>query len=125
MGKMDQSEIMQSRMQEVLGIIHKEYTQDISLDYLAQKVYLSPCYLSMLFSKYIGVSLLAYLNSYRMEQAIVLLLETDTKVKDICQMVGYRNLPYFCTCFKNRFQMTPAQYRQSYGSPAQAMLPAV
>ncbi len=114
MCQVNQAEIMQLRIQEVLAVIHEEYTQDISLDYLAQKVYLSPCYLSMLFSKYIGVSLLSYINTYRMEKAVDLLLETDTKVKDICQLVGYRNLPYFCTCFKNRFQMTPAQYRQFY-----------
>ena len=109
----DSNDILRSRIQEVLHIIHREYQDDISLDYLAQRVYISPCYLSTLFSKIVGTSLLAYINDYRMHQAVTLLTQTDTTVTDICYMVGYRNLPYFCTSFKAKYQMTPAQYRRS------------
>ena len=48
-----------------------------------------------------------------MHQAVSLLTQTDTTVTDICYLVGYRNLPYFCTCFKTKYHMTPAQYRRS------------
>ena len=75
--------------------------------------FISPCYLSTLFSKLVGTSLLAYINDYRMHQAVSLLTQTDTTVTDICYLVGYRNLPYFCTCFKTKYHMTPAQYRRS------------
>ncbi len=103
-----------SRILSVLHIIETEYRSDISLEYIAQRIYISPCYLSTLFSRFMGVSLLSYLNDFRMQKAVELLLESDLKVTDICQEVGYRNLPYFCTCFKSRFEMTPAQYRRQY-----------
>ena len=109
----DSNDILRSRIQEVLHIIHREYQDDISLDYLAQRVYISPCYLSTLFSKIVGTSLLAYINDYRMHQAVTILTQTDTTVTDICYLVGYRNLPYFCTSFKAKYHMTPAQYRRS------------
>lgn len=109
----DSNDVLRARIHEVLHIIHKEYQKDISLDYLAQRVFISPCYLSTLFSKLVGTSLLAYINDYRMHQAVSLLTQTDTTVTDICYLVGYRNLPYFCTCFKTKYHMTPAQYRRS------------
>ena len=109
----DSNDILRSRIQEVLHIIHREYQDDISLDYLAQRVYISPCYLSTLFSKIVGTSLLAYLNDYRMHQAVTLLTQTDPTVTDICYLVGYRNLPSFCTSFKAKYHMTPAPYRRS------------
>ncbi len=109
----DTNDVLYARIQEVLHIIHNEYQNDISLDYLAQRVYISPCYLSTLFSKLVGTSLLAYINDYRMYQAECLLTQTDTTVTNICYQVGYRNLPYFCTCFKSKYHMTPAQYRRS------------
>lgn len=107
------NDVLRDRIQEILHIIHREYQNDITLDYLAQKVYISPCYLSTLFSKCMGTSLLAYINDYRMQQAVALLTKTDITVTDICVQVGYRNLPYFCTCFKTKYHMTPAQYRRS------------
>ena len=109
----DSNSILRARIQEVLQIIHKEYQTDISLDYLAQCVYISPCYLSTLFNKLVGTSLLAYINDYRMNQAAFLLTQTATTVTDICYLVGYRNLPYFCTRFKAKYHMTPAQYRRT------------
>ena len=101
-----------NRMLKALQIIREEYTEDISLDYLADCVYLSPCYLSTTFTKFMGMSPMNYVSQLRMETAAQLLLNTDHSVTDVCQMVGYRNLPYFCTCFKTAFGMTPAQFRR-------------
>lgn len=105
---------MRERIHEILRIIHTEYHQDISLDYLAQRIYISPCYLSSLFSKHMGVSLLSYINDYRMRRAAELLTNTQINVTDISWQVGYRSLPYFCTTFKAKYHMTPAQYRRLY-----------
>lgn len=108
---------MMDRIMEVLRIIREEYSSDLSLEYLAGRVYTSPCYLSTLFSRFVGVSPLAYLNDFRMRRAVELLLDTDTSVTNICAMVGYRNLPYFCTCFKNKYGETPVQFRERFARP--------
>ena len=57
----------------VLKIIREKYRQDISLTELAAQVYVSPCYLSTTFSKFIGVSPMVYINQLRMEEAVILL----------------------------------------------------
>lgn len=108
---------MLNRILDVLRIIREEYSSDLSLEYLAGRVYVSPCYLSTMFSRFVGVSPLAYLNDYRMHRAVQSLTETDTSVTAICSEVGYRNLPYFCTCFKNKYGVTPAQFRERFRLP--------
>ena len=107
-------DLLLDRILRVLQIIREEYMNDISLNYLASRVYSSPCYLSTLFSKVVGISPMAYVNDLRMDRAVDLLQSSNMSVTDICQKVGYRNLPYFCTCFKNRYGMTPAQYRRQF-----------
>ena len=68
---------------DVLAIIEKEYHTDLSLDYLAKRVHISACYLSTLFRKSMGQSLLAYLIDYRMTKAAELLANTDGRVCEI------------------------------------------
>lgn len=108
-------EVLMDRILQVLRIIRENYMEDISLNYLAEQVYSSPCYLSSLFTKYMGTSPIAYVNELRMEKAVELLLNSNYTVTRICEMVGYRNLPYFCTSFKNKYNMTPAQFRKLNG----------
>lgn len=102
------------RILEVLHIIRSEYMEDLSLNDLAQRVFSSPCYLSAVFAKLLGISPMVYLNEYRMDRAVDLLLHSDCNITSIYQMVGYRNLPYFCTCFKKKYNMTPSQFRMKY-----------
>ncbi|MFC4775471.1 helix-turn-helix domain-containing protein [Paenibacillus sp. GCM10023252] len=97
---------------EVLRAIQENYAEDLSLEQLAQSVYMSPSYLSYLFKKKTGQSLSKYLTSYRLEQAKELLQQTAMKVVDISARVGYSNAWYFSHLFKTQFGVTPAQYRE-------------
>lgn len=91
--------------------IHKHYRQGLSLDILADKVFLTPHYLSSIFSQEKGVGINKYIKNVRMEEAKELLLGTNMKISDICKMVGYSNLSYFCKAFRNEYGVTPEKYR--------------
>lgn len=99
-------------IQQVLGIIQQEYMNDLSLEILAEKVFLSPSYLSFLFKKETGKNFMKYLTEYRINQAKMLLTNTNEKVTYICKKVGYNNISYFCMIFRNYCGVTPAQYRE-------------
>jgi two-component system response regulator YesN len=101
---------------EVIKVIHRDYGQDISLDSLAEKACLSPSYLSHLFKKETGASLVKYITCYRLDKAGELLRSTNKKISDISHEVGYTNFAYFCSIFKNYYGKTPAKYRE--GDPA-------
>ena len=102
----------QSITERVLAIIEQEYMHDISLEEVAERVGLSPSYLSFYFKKDTGKNFIKYLTVYRLEKAKEMLRTTDIKVVTISEMVGYLNSSYFCMLFKNYTGMTPTKYRE-------------
>lgn len=97
---------------QLLSIIEHAYNQDISLDELAESLYLTPSYLSVLFKQETGQNFIKYLTNYRIDKARELLVSEDYKINMIGEMVGYANSSYFCQIFKNYYGMTPMQYRE-------------
>ena len=97
--------------------ILKHYMEELSLDILADKVYLTPHYLSSIFSREKGIGINRYIKNVRMENAKGLLLDTNMKINDICKAVGYSNLSYFCKAFRNEYGVTPEKYREYRSCP--------
>jgi two-component system response regulator YesN len=93
--------------------IQSHYGEDLSLERLAEHVYLSPRYLSDLFIRETGCGINKYIKNLRMEKARELLLNTNHKIQDICKEVGYANFSYFCRSFRENFGKTPESFRQS------------
>lgn len=98
----------------VLELIHSEYSKQMSLSSIADKVYLTPAYLSTLFRRETGETFTRYLNNYRLDRATELLVHTNRPVGAICRDVGYTGQSYFCLQFRDRFGCSPQQYRISH-----------
>lgn len=98
--------------------IWKHLDQEISLNHLAQRVYLNPSYLSRLFHHTAGVTITEYLTEARIQTAGKMLLETDMKVQDIAKRIGIDSSAYFGRMFKKAVGCTPQEYRnRSYHRP--------
>ena len=95
-----------------MEIVEKRYQEDISLQSIAEEVYLSPSYLSYLFKKEVGVSLIKYITMIRLDKAKELLRSGNMRISDIAAKVGYQNYSYFNIAFKNNVGESPAQYRE-------------
>lgn len=100
---------------KVVHIIESDYANDISLEYLAEKVFVSPSYLSYLFKKETGQNIVKYVMAYRLEKAAELLRNTPLKISEVCLKTGFSNLSYFCSLYKSYMGVTPAQYRRNEG----------
>lgn len=98
---------------QVLTIIESEFSQNLSLEDLASRVFLSPSYLSNLFKKEVGENMIPYLNQYRLERARDLLTHSNMKVTDIAVFVGIPNTSYFNRMFKAAYHMSPSTYRKN------------
>lgn len=94
--------------------IHEHYGENLSLNILADNVYLSPRYLSTMFIKETGYGINKYIKNLRMDKAKELLLNTNMKIVDICKDVGYSNVSYFCKSFQQAFGVTPEKYRKKH-----------
>lgn len=99
-------------IKEVMYLINDNYMKDISVEMIADKVYLSADYLSRLFKECTGQGLMKYITSLRFKKAEELLFNSNMKIVDISEQVGYTNLSYFCMIFRNNYGMSPAKYRE-------------
>ncbi|NWL87655.1 MULTISPECIES: response regulator transcription factor [unclassified Paenibacillus] len=99
-------------IRQVKQIIKNNYQHDISLTDVGNEVYLSPGYLSILFKKETGMNFSKYLTDYRLRKADYLLTQTNMKINDIAENVGIENPSYFCKLFKNKYGVSPMQYRK-------------
>lgn len=84
----------------------------LSLEELGEHVHLHPVYLSKLYKQETGENLSAYISMKRLEKASRLLIESNLHVVDISQMVGYKKTQYFIKLFKEKYGVTPQQYRR-------------
>ncbi len=96
----------------VKEFIYKNYMQNISIEDIANAVYLSPSYLCTLFKKETNTTLIAYLTQFRIDKAKELLKKTHIKNVEIANMVGYDSPSYFNMIFKKFTGVTPSEYRK-------------
>ena len=87
---------------------------DVTANYIAEKLSISPSYFSRIFKTYSGVSFPEYITNLRLEKAKEILIQDDMsyEIKEICYKVGYSNTSYFTAAFKKKFGTTPSKYRR-------------
>ena len=84
-----------------------------SLEDLARTVGTNAKRLSKDFQILHGMTVFAWLREYRLRQAADLLRTSQLSVSEIADRLGFSSGPNFSTLFKERFQVTPRQYRTS------------
>ena len=99
-------------IETVKNYIHNHYGEEIGAQQLADMVYLAPSYLSSLFKKETGQNLSKYIKQYRMEKAKELLTGTNMKIVNISEQVGYPNVSYFCSSFREYYGISPQKFRE-------------
>lgn len=95
--------------------IQSHYSEPLTLEGISEMVGLSTAYFSVLFKKTEGEGFAKYLINVRMEQAKVLLRETNLPVTEICRRVGYNDLKHFTHTFEKATEVKPSVYRKLYG----------
>ena len=97
--------------------------EDITLDLLADKLNLTPGYLSTFYKEKTGKNFSDSLNDLRVQHAKQLLQGNEWKIQDIAGQVGYQNVNSFIRMFKRYSGVTPGEYRKMYASHTGAHLP--
>ena len=105
-GFSDRDKIYQAR-----DIICSEYLNPPSLHDLALRVGTNECTLKAGFKEAFRTTVFNYLFDYRMNIAIHYLLDTNKSIGEVAGLVGYEHQAHFCTAFKRKFNVTPAEYR--------------
>ncbi len=111
MGQNAESETVAKKMRQVARFIEQNYEKKITLDLLSKQFYLSPCYISRMFNKSMGVSLVRYVNQIRITKAQYL-LETSGDITSVAYSTGFESLTHFERVFRSSQGMSPSEYHE-------------
>lgn len=96
----------------ILDYIHENYGRPISVQDLADRVYLSRDYAGRLFRDATGMTITAMIQKVRVEHTCRLLDTTDRTIGDIAAACGFEDMKFFYSVFKKHMGMLPGDYRK-------------
>lgn len=91
--------------------IKNHYKEELSLELLAEKVEITPYYLSKVFKQETGEKFVDYVNRVRIEKAKTFLNQYDYSVTELSLKVGYNSTTYFCKMFKKITGKTVGEFK--------------
>ena len=97
----------------VIRYLDAHYDQDVTLEEVAQALYVSKYHLSRAFKEVTGCTLVEYLTAVRLQHARYLLASTRLHVADIASRTGFNSLSHFNRVFLRQVGMPPLQYRKA------------
>ena len=101
----------QSIIEQVNQYINNNLDKDVSLQEVADHVFLHPAYLSKIYKAETGKSFSDFVFYRKMEEAAVRLKQSNEKVYRIAKGIGYKDPSYFIKKFKEYYGVTPQEYR--------------
>jgi two-component system response regulator YesN len=102
-------------IKEVMKLIDGSYSSnELTLNDVAEKVYLTPNYVSMLIKKETGQNFSDIILRKRIEKAKELLFDKTLKTYEIAEKVGYADQNYFFKAFRKVVRMTPGEFRNKF-----------
>lgn len=92
-------------------IIKEEYADpNLCLQKIAEMVKMSGQYVGRIFKSSSGMSVAEYINSYRLEKSIEIMMKTGCTVNEVVEKVGIENESQYYRMFKKRYGNTPKAY---------------
>ncbi|MDR9855099.1 helix-turn-helix domain-containing protein [Paenibacillus sp. VCA1] len=101
---------------EILAYIQNHYNEELSIEYFAEQMNMSAGHFSRMFKEEVGEKYVEYIAKYRISKAKQFLLETDLKIDDIAEQIGYWGRNSFIRNFRRYEGITPAKYRMMHQS---------
>ena len=93
----------------VLGYINEHYNEELSLDFLANKFFISKYHLSREFARLVGTSVYRYIIQKRLVMAKQM-MSAGMSTSEVYQHCGFGDYSNFYRAFRNEYQVSPRQY---------------
>ena len=94
--------------------MQKHYTENLTIEDLAEKIHLNKSYFIRKFKSKFGVSPYKYLLDIKLNNAKILLKDTNLSIEEIATLSGFYSSSYFSSIFKREFEITPGNYRKIF-----------
>ena len=105
---------LEIKLKHITSYLDEHYTENISLDFLAEQFYISKYYLSREFKKEHGTTIIQYLLTKKITHAKELLRYSNSSIEDIAALCGIDDASYFNKVFKKLEGCTASEYRKRW-----------
>lgn len=100
-------------VEQIVNYFEDHYNEKISLDHIAENMYLSPFYISKIFKSETGDTPIRHLINIRLEKAKEMLeAGQGASIQEVAASVGYDDAYHFSKLFKKRFGISPSQAKK-------------
>lgn len=104
-------------VEQMVNYMEDHYSEKISLDQIAENMYLSPFYISKIFKSETGDTPIRHLINIRLGKAKELLENGyDGSIQEVAALVGYDDAYHFSKLFKKHYNITPTQAKKGNGA---------
>ena len=107
------SEVADTQMLEVAAYINEHYSDELSLDVISERFYISKNSLCARFREAMSCSVMQYLGFVRLSRAKELLATTSKSMEEISDLCGYSSPNYFSLIFKKSVGISPRNYKKT------------
>lgn len=101
-------------IENACNYIQNHIAEDLSLEKVADSIYVSRCYLCQIFKAYKKINFSEYVNNERVSLAKILLAENKVSIDNISQQCGFSSPSYFSTVFKKNTGMSPREFKKFF-----------
>ncbi len=99
---------------QLVKFVDDNYMQDIGIGQIAERLNITPNYLSTLFHKKTGTNFMSYLKNVRLHKAKELLSDPNMQIQQVAEQVGYFSTRHFARLFNEQFGQLPSEYRDRF-----------
>lgn len=99
-------------LQAIKKYIDETFTQDISIEKIAEDLHISYFYMCHIFKDNFNMPINTYRTQKRLENAMRLIIKSDNKISDIALSSGYNNISYFTETFTKNIGISPTVFRE-------------
>lgn len=98
---------------KLTSYLNKNYRENVTLEKLTEKFYLSKATLCERFKTVMGCSIMQYLSQIRLTKAKSLLAQSDKSMEEIAEACGFSSANYFGLIFKKEVGLSPLHYKKT------------
>ncbi len=104
----------ENRLSKVINFISENYTDEISLDKLAEEAAMTPSSLCRFFKNRTNKTIFQLINEFRIGKACQMLISGNMSISEICFNSGFNSLTSFNRVFKDLKKVNPKKYKENY-----------
>jgi two-component system response regulator YesN len=100
-------------MRQAVDYVHAHFAGPLTLQQVADHVFLSKNYFCLLFKKHTNQNFIDYVIDLRIRKAKELLKTTDLRIYEVAESAGFNDVKYFSKLFKKMTTASPGEYREA------------